>query len=165
MSSGLKNANVYKCFDGDVYAGMNLYPSKYPQNAPWDGGAEPDLRSARIVMEFTNDPHTILGLGIWNAPGAPPIEGWALECCDKYTEDKLMTKELIANWRLVASGRNNTDIYSLQSFKPTKARVWRLTITRTPSPMQSLAEVELFEDTRDSLGDDNDPGAGDLDLK
>jgi hypothetical protein len=162
MSSGLMNTNIYKVFDGQVYAGMNLFEVKYPQNAPWDGGAEPDLRSARIVMEF-RESRTILGLGIWNTPGDLPIEGWALECCNQYKVDDQMTKELLAPWKLVASGRNLTEIYSLAGFKPTKARVWRLTLTRTPAKMQSLAEVELFEDVRDSIGDD-DPDAGDLDL-
>jgi len=165
LCSGLKTTEIYRCFDGDVYNGTKLYDTKFPLNTSWDGGAEPDLRSARILLEF-REPRTILGLGLWAQPGDLPVESWTLECCDSYTEEKQMTHELKGNWKLVTAGRGNTQVYALQGFKPTRARIWRLTLVRTPAQAQYLAECELFENALDNVGDGGDDTAdtGDLGL-
>ncbi len=161
VSSGLKDTKLYNCFDKNVLTGTNLYNTVYPQNVPWDGGAEMNLRSAFVLMEYKNA-RTIFGLGLWAMPGNLPIESWTLECCDSYWEEKQMTHVLQGNWKLAAYGRGNLQPFSVSTFKPVKAKIWRFTITRTPAAMQNAAEIELYEDIMDTVGEDDDDIAGDF---
>jgi hypothetical protein len=161
VSSGLKDTKLYNCFDKNVLTGTNLYNTAYPQNVPWDGGAEMNLRSAFVLMEYANA-RTIFGLGLWAMPGDLPIESWTLESCNSYKEEKQMTHVLEANWKLVAYGRGNFQPYSVNTFKPVKAKIWRLTICRSLAAMQNLAEIELYEDIMDTVGEDDEDIAGDF---
>jgi hypothetical protein len=95
-------------------------------------------------------------------PGDLPIESWTLESCNSYKEEKQMTHVLEANWKLVAYGRGNFQPYSVNTFKPVKAKIWRLTICRSLAAMQNLAEIELYEDIMDTVGEDDEDIAGDF---
>jgi hypothetical protein len=155
VASGLKETKFYNVFDQNVLTGTNLFSISYPQNHPWYIGTEQNLRSAFILFEY-KQARTIHGLGLWAMPGDLPIEAWTLECCDSYKEEKQMTHVLEGNWKLIATGRGNYQPYMIQTFTPTKAKIWRFTITRTPASMQNLAEIELYEDIMDVIGEDEE---------
>ncbi len=161
VASGLKETKLYNVVDNNIFTGTSLYDMQFPQNHPWFAGTEQNLRSAFILFEYKK-PRSLFGLGLWSMPGDLPIEAWTLECCDGYKEEKQMTHELQGNWKIVATGRGNYQPYSVQTFKPTKAKIWRFTITRTPAKMQNLAEIELYEDIMDTIGEDDEDIAGDL---
>ena len=150
IAFGTEKTDVYALFDNDPYSGTELFGVEYPLNE-WQKTSEWNLRSARVVMEFVK-PRNIRGLGIWEHTGAPPAEAYALEFCDEYEVDE-MTQELKADWELACAVRRNTHYYHLRAFEPKKAKVWRITILRTPADMQRLAEIELYEETMEDLFD------------
>jgi hypothetical protein len=157
MAYGLKESDIYACFDRDAYAGTTLYKVVTPLVESWTGEWEPNLRGAEIVMEY-GKPRVLSALGLWEQPGDLPNEAYTLECCDQYEVDP-MTKAFKTDWRLVATIRNNTDYYHAHTFKPAKAKIWRLTLVRTPAKLQRLAEVELYEEEAQTMLDEG-PEAG-----
>ncbi len=142
------NPNSY--VDGKPYSGTPLYPTVYPLGQPSKGQAQPNLRSAQILIEYQK-PRTIRGVGIWEHPGAEPVAAYALEACDKYEMSKKLNRVLEGNWRLIAAGRGNLDYFHAKFFKPHKAKVWRFTVIATPATVQRIAELELYQDAIDGL--------------
>lgn len=144
--------------DGKVYTGTPLYPTIHSTHGNVRlGRPQANLRSAQIVIEYEK-PRTIMGLGIWEHPGAEPVADFALEACDKYEVSESLTRTLDGNWRLVCAGRGNLDYFHAHTFAPHKARVWRFTVVATPASAQRIAELEFYEDPLGSLD-----GGGDLD--
>lgn len=159
MSYGMKGSDVYACFDRDVYSGTDIYEVKYPLIESWTPDFERNLRGAEVVMEYLK-PRNLSAMGLWERPGDLPIEAFTLECCDRYDVDT-MTKTLKADWRLVLAVRHNAEYFHVHAIPPTRARVWRLTVIRTPASLQRLSEIELYESEAESLfeGDPDGPDA------
>jgi len=136
--------------DGDLYAATPLYPTIFPMNQPWDPPlTQQNLRSAQIILEYST-PRAITGIGIWEHPDDFPVRTFTLEACDTYEVDR-MTRQLEGDWQLVCVGSGNVDYFHMQTFDPVRARVWRYTILQTASPVQRIAEIELYEDVLDAM--------------
>ncbi len=159
---------IARVFDGDVLQGTPLYPSSYPGRVAWAPVESRDiLRSAQVVMAFEK-PRTIAAVGIWEHPFDRPVSGFALE----YTNDRRVAEAgqnvrsgllstsvtgFAADWNLAVASYGNRDYYHLHRLsKPVAARFWRYTVLETPSSVQRVAEIELYEtgiDALEHLGD------------
>jgi hypothetical protein len=137
----------YSYVDGKRYAGTPLYPVLRRSD---------DLRSAQIVIEF-DQPRPIEALGVWEDPDDAPTAEFSLECCDRYQVGDPLTKELLADWKLVCVGRGNRDFFHLHAFPTRTARIWRYTILNTPAVIQRCAEIELWEASVGAGLDSKDP--------
>ena len=151
--TGAPKADVFTCFDGNVYAGSPLYPTVFPGYASWDPPeSRPTLRSAQVVIEYAK-PRTIAAVGIWEHPNDRPVAAFALEYATQTSIGGY--KELNGDWALATDGRNNVDYYHMHVFpKPISARFWRYTVLETPCPVQRVAEIELYESAMDSIEQD-----------
>jgi hypothetical protein len=97
-------------------------------------------------------PRTFRALSVWEDPANPPADFYTLECCTTFKIDPL-TKQLLGDWKLVAAGRFNTDYFHLDAFPPTEGRLWRYTVVGTPAAVESVAEIELYEEAVDQIMD------------
>ena len=166
-------------FDGDVLHAAPLYPTTYPGVVPWmPADSHGVMRSAMVVCSFEK-PRSIAALGVWEHPGDLPVESFTLE----YTDDSGMAEAgqnvrvgvaeapgvslFAGDWNLALSVSGNRDAFHVHALaKPVTARYWRFTVVGTPSAIQRIAELELYESAIDSLEGDLDidaPAGGGLD--
>jgi len=145
------HTDAFSYFDGDVLAGTPLYPTVRPGKAPWDPPqALATLRSAQVVLDFAR-PVTVAAVGVWEHPSDAPVSAFAVEYCGGASEAGL-TRELTGDWKLAFEARGNRDYYHVHPFaKPLTGKVWRYTVLDTPSAIQRLAELELYQSLVDSL--------------
>lgn len=153
---GKPETEVKTCFDGNLYFGTALYPTSYPSGRPaWaPRGSQPTLRSAEVIMEFSK-PSTVEGIGIWEHPNDLPVSSFILEYCDNGKVADDISRQMMGDWKVAVSSRDNDDYYHAHFFKPTAAKFWRYTILATPALVQRIAEIELYA-PGESIFDEDD---------
>lgn len=145
-------SDVFSVFDADVHSGTPLYPTVYPGRHPWDPPQSiATMRCAQVVLEFAK-PVAVEALGVWEHPGDLPVREAVLEYAMKGPAGGL---ERDGDWKLAFEHRNNLDYYHFHRFaEPVTAKLWRYTIIDTPSVVQRLAEIELYQTAVDAMEND-----------
>jgi hypothetical protein len=166
-------SDVVELFDGDVRNGTPLYPTLYPGAVPWmPADARAVMRSAMVVSAFES-PRTVTAVGVWEHPGDRPIASFALEYTDDASEAEAGQNVragvaeapgvgvFASDWNLACVVAGNRDYYHVHVLpEPVSARYWRFTVIDTPSEVQRLSELELYESAIDSLESDLGLDAG-----